>query len=283
MCAALRDRILNRDGKGPLPDDSPVQKYWEDLNCLSVHLPSLHVKPESSSSGGDPKDMTHVIEIHDNNRSNEPDPNMKEDIEIPIVDNSSPKKSQDEPTLSVDVDSSTPEFRCNKLKRTHCVEVGFSWGTMYKESEQHLWKQLECDKWATEDTTENCKNGRPPAMEKSKSLKKPTSEDEKTCINLQATHLVVPGVSWGSLDPDQQVLWSKLKCNELVKDDSVVQKVVELVENPSQDMNKPPATLKKTKAKSKSKKADSFTDEGNCFLLVYHSLSFLFQHINPSF
>ena len=266
ICAALRERIFNRDGKGPLPDDSPVQKYWEDLNCLSVHLPSLHAGTLADSSSQVPKEAKYLPVTHDKIENNKLDliaPQTKDNHQIADIITS--QESQDVAIVHGVIDTSTVEFRCNKLKRTHCIEIGFSWGTMYKESDQHLWKEIDCDKWATEDTTEICKDGRPPPLVKEPpTVKKTTGDDENICIELQTTHLVVPGASWGYLNPEQQVLWSKLKCNELVKSDSVVHEIVEIVDNPPKDINKPPSGSKSTKAKTKnkSKKDDSFTDEG---------------------
>lgn len=50
VCVALRDRLLNVHKQGFLPSGSPVQQYWDELNCVAMNLPPIQHQVEGANA-----------------------------------------------------------------------------------------------------------------------------------------------------------------------------------------------------------------------------------------
>ncbi len=107
ICVALRDRIQNLDGKGALPDDSPIHQYWADLNCLSQTLPPPLRRDSRTGSN-----------------------------ENTVITNDPGSKAPAGTAVERPISSVSPVEKCNELKKSHCVIPGQTWGTMHKLDDQ---------------------------------------------------------------------------------------------------------------------------------------------------
>lgn len=212
VCAALRDRLLNVHKIGFVPSDSPLHKYWDDLNCLAMNLP--------------PVGATSTIPIQ---QSYHGDTTNKNSVHIKA---SNSKEKKREFSLNgideVEVDSAEAKTMCQHMKNSFNVEPGLSWGWL-SDTLQAQWKRLNCDASPDDDDYTGPEEVTPRAAA---GIKKETVQKQiddghkdrishtpkalvgKTCRELKIKYDVVPGRSWGSMEEDMQIEWSSLKCDQ---------------------------------------------------------------------
>ena len=217
VCVALRDRLLNVQKVGFVPPDSPVHRYWDQLQCLGMHLPP-------------PK----ILTTEDVNELSKQDLKLDIESEKPIVDEEEVIKPRMLGQIAkMNAGTSDAVAACQRMQKKYMVVTGESWGSL-PERLQFQWKRLECDRAeyetgsltspaASPDSTDNGKD-----IPRLKDIKNDMREDlkktlveksrigeAKFCREMKTKHDVVPGKSWGTMEAEDQVEWSKLKCDTL--------------------------------------------------------------------
>lgn len=253
VCVSLRDRLLNVHKQGFVAADSPVHKYWDELNCLAMNLPPIGSTVPSTQQENTENKLPAVT----------PPAVTKPTVKKPEV------SLPDIESLSADTDAARDA--CLQMKNTFNVVSGSSWGWLSEALQEH-WKRLKCDDVSGDDDYMSPPIDAVPPVEETN--RPPTSEDVnkqikdgksdatkstagKACREMKTKYDVVPGKSWGSMDADAQVEWSGLNCDKFFSAAEVAKEEKDLTKQLEESQ-------KKQKKNKKSKKKEGFSDQDWC-------------------